>query len=304
MADSPHICVCICTFKRAFLLSGLLEGLEGQETEGLFGYSIVIVDNDGSGSARKTVESYAKHSRVPISYHVEPVQNIALARNKAVANSRGDYVAFIDDDEVPSLGWLLNLYKSLVFFETSGVLGPVLPLYRGSPPSWVLNGEFFARPTYYSGYFLDWDITRMGNCLLRRSVFTERDDWFLAPYGRGGEDRDFFKRKIAQGHVFVWCREAPLFEIIPPERWALSHMIKRALLRGRQTYIAQQHEARNLLSSLGAILLYSMGLPLLFAFSPLVGYDNFVKYLIKDFDHLGKLTAFFGIDPVKERYVT
>jgi hypothetical protein len=47
-----------------------------------------------------------------------------------------------------------------------------------------------------------------------------------------------------------------------------------------------------------------MGLPLLFAFWPIFGYDVFMKYLVKDFDHLGKLAALFGIDPVKERYVT
>jgi succinoglycan biosynthesis protein ExoM len=303
MPGKPHICVCICTYKRPLLIKNLLEKLERQETAGLFDSSIVVVDNDRYESGRQSVEAFAKHSKIPVTYHVEPVQNIALARNKGIANSNGDFIAFIDDDEVPSSRWLVSLYKALALFETAGVLGPVLPLYGASPPSWVLSGEFFTRPTYFSGYFLDYEITRMGNCLLRSYLFKEKDDWFLAAYGRGGEDRDFFKRKIAQGHVFVWCREASLFEVVPPERWGFARMLKRALLRGRQTYIAEKNVVGSLLGSGAAFLGYSLSLPLLFILSPVFGYDVFVKYIIRDFDHIGKLAAFFGVDLVKERYV-
>lgn len=43
---TAHISVCICTFKRPSLLLRLLKELAGQETQGLFTYSIVVVDND------------------------------------------------------------------------------------------------------------------------------------------------------------------------------------------------------------------------------------------------------------------
>ena len=36
-----------------------------------------------------------------VKYCVEPRQNIALARNKALQNAEGDLIAFIDDDEFP-----------------------------------------------------------------------------------------------------------------------------------------------------------------------------------------------------------
>jgi len=86
--------------------------LEGQKTESLFDYSNVIADNDRSESARQTVESCTRQLKISISYYVEPEQNIAHARNKAVENAKGDFIGFIDDDEFPIEQWLLNHYKA------------------------------------------------------------------------------------------------------------------------------------------------------------------------------------------------
>src|SRR3569832_1682219 len=87
----PHISVCVCTYKRPQLLERLLTALSSQETKGLFKYSIVVADNDRSRSAEKVVSDRLPASGVAITYCVEPQQNIALARNKAVQNAIGDY---------------------------------------------------------------------------------------------------------------------------------------------------------------------------------------------------------------------
>jgi succinoglycan biosynthesis protein ExoM len=304
MLEKHHISVCVCTYKRPRLLGTLLRTLEGQETGGLFDYEVVVVDNDRSGSARQIVESQIGQSKLPIHYFVEPVQNIARARNKAVANSKGDFVAFLDDDELPESRWLLHLYKALTLFEASGVLGPVIPRYDVPPPRWVLKGRFFERPAYFSGYFLNWWVTRTGNCLLKRSIFDGDGCWFLPKFGSGGEDRDFFKRMIPQGHVFVWCDEAPLHEAVPPERWKKDVMLKRALLRGKMTYNSRRHKPEDVVGSAAAVLFYSVGLPFLLILSPVFGFDVFMKTLIRDCDHLGKVLALFKINIVKDRYVT
>lgn len=302
--EKPQICVCICTYKRPRMLGELLRALDRQETGGFFEYAIVVVDNDRSESGRQVVASEAKRSKTPIHYFVEPEQNIAMARNKAVANSRGDFVAFIDDDEFPEPLWLLNMYKALILFETAGVLGPVLPRYEVPPPRWVSKGRFFERPSYFSGYFLHWERTRTGNCLLRRDIFEGDDGWFQPKFGSGGEDRDFFKNMIARGRVFVWCNEAPLHESVPPERWKKEFMLKRALLRGKMTYNSRRDRPGDALASFAVALFYSMGLPFLLVFSPVFGFDVFMKCLIRDCDHLGKIFAMCKIDLIRDRYVT
>lgn len=302
MLTSPryHICVCICTYKRPEPLRRLLSKLETQETRGLFGYSIVIVDNDHSESARQAVESNAIHSKLSISYYIQPEQNIALARNKAIENAEGDFIALIDDDEFPLEDWLLNHYKAIHVYGADGILGPVLPEFEREPPGWVIRGRFFDRPSHPDGHVLAWQNTRTGNALLKKDVFQGGSTWFDPAFGSGGEDRDFFRRKIESGHVFVWCNSSPVFEIVPPERWNRTVMIKRALLRGKMALNAKGERTKGVLNSVIAIVAYTACLPFLL----FLGQHVFMKYLIKNCDHIGKVSAFFGFDLVRERYVS
>lgn len=293
------MCVCICTFKRPELLGRLLAKLQTLETEDLFDYSIVIVDNDQTESARQTVQSWKQQSHIALAYYVEPEQNIARARNKAVENAKGDYISFIDDDEYPDEHWLLNLYKALMWHQTDGVLGPVLPHFEAEPPTWVMKGHFFDRPMHQTGHVLEWKECRTGNVLLKRTVFTESGEWFDPKLGSGGEDRDFFRKKIQQGFTFIWCNEAPVFESIPARRWNRVVLLKRAFLRGKMALYAAKSKPPTVLRSLAAIFAYTLFLPFLF----ILGHHLFMRYLVKDFDHIGKVMTFIGFDFVKEKYV-
>src|SRR2546427_13290199 len=120
MLQRHHICVCICTYQRSESLKRLLSKLGEQETEGAFGYSIVIVDNDTSRTAWHTVDAFARRSTVVVDYYVEPEQSIALARNKAIEHAGGDFIALIDDDEFPENDWLLNLYRAIDRYGSDG----------------------------------------------------------------------------------------------------------------------------------------------------------------------------------------
>lgn len=299
MAQKHHITICICTYKRPELLRQLLTKLEAQQTTGLFDYSIVIVDNDKQKSANETVSAYKKQSQINISYFVEPEQNIALTRNKAIENTTGDFIAFIDDDEFPENHWLLNLYKAINHYQSDGILGPVLPYFENKPPDWVLKGQFFDRPTHPSGYVLAWTDTRTGNVLFKKSLFKRGHQWFDPAFGSGGEDRDFFKRMINTGCIFIWSNEAPVFETVPPMRWERKILLKRALLRGKMAFNAAESKPLSVAQSLVAIMIYSLCLPIFL----IISHHIFMKYLIKLCDHLGKVTAFLRINLINEKYV-
>lgn len=300
MSIRRNISVCICTYKRPKLLKRLLLEMESQHTDDNFNFSIVVVDNDKHESARQTVTAHKSKSKLSIEYHVQPEQNIALTRNKAIEIAQGDFIGFIDDDEFPAQNWLLNLYKVINDCNADGVLGPVLPHFENSPPKWILNGRFFERPTHTTGHILKWYNTRTGNTLLRKELFQSGHTWFDPNYGSGGEDRDFFKRKIENGHVFVWCNEAPVYETVPPERWKRKVMMKRALLRGKVAYENSMEKHLILIKSILAVLIYTAGLPVLL----IIGHHAFMKYLVKDCDHIGNILAAVGVDIVKEKYVT
>ena len=173
-----HISVCICTFKRPDLLAYLLSALEHQKTKKLFTYSVVIVDNDYSESARSTVEDHQNTSTMKIAYHVEKNQNIALARNRAVKNAKGEYIAFIDDDEFPTEDWLLNLFQTYKVCKAHGILGPVKPHFNEEPPKWIIKGKILDRKSFNTGTILKRSgDTRTGNVLLRKDLFKDEDQY-------------------------------------------------------------------------------------------------------------------------------
>jgi glycosyltransferase involved in cell wall biosynthesis len=293
----PHITVCICTFRRPGLLKRLLEKLEEQRTGGHFTFSIAVCDNDVGQSAASVVSALTERMTVEISYSSEPRQNIALARNKVLGDARGDFIAFIDDDEFPAPDWLEKLYAACQTYKAAGILGPVRPHFDEPPPRWIVQGQFCERPEHPTGRVMKWDQSRIGNVLFRRSILDGTPEPFKPEFGTGGEDKDFFMRMTARGLVFVWCNEAIAYETVPPSRCSRVYMLKRALLRGRNILKHPVGRLGLLGRSVVAVPLYSLALPALLLF----GQHRFMRYSIKLCDHLGRLLAIVGVNPVRER---
>ena len=296
--DTKHIAVCICTYKRPRYLKRLLGELAGQDTSGLFTYSIVVADNDHLQSAQAVVADFTAASPMSITYCVEPRQNIALTRNKAIENATGDFIAFIDDDEFPTKCWLLTLFKACDAYHVDGVLGPVKRHFDEEPPKWVVKGKFYERPTYPTGFVIDWRKGRTNNVLLKKRIFSDGAQPFRAEF-LSGEDQDFFRRMIEKGHVFIWCNEAVVYEVVPPVRWKRTFMLRRALLQGTVSVIDPTLGALGITKSVIAVPAYTAALP----FALALGHHRFMTLLVKLFDHIGRLLALLGIKPIKA-YVT
>lgn len=294
-----HICVCICTYKRPQLLRRLLEGLEKQATNGLFTYSIVVVDDDQQRSAETLVSHFASRVQIPVLYRMEPEQNIPMARNRAVANAIGDYVAFIDDDEFPAEDWLLNLLKACHEYDTDGVVGPVIRHFDEKPPQWILKGKFWQRPTYSTGLVIEGSQGRVNNALLKKEIFAGVQEPFRAEF-RTGEDKDFFTRMIQAGHTFVWCQEAVVYEVVPPRRWKRSFILRRSLLQGSLSSLHRTFGEAKVVKSLIAVPMLTVLLP----FTAVIGHHRLMAVLVKLTWHLGNILAFLGIRVVETPYVT
>jgi succinoglycan biosynthesis protein ExoM len=293
-----HITVCICTYKRPELLRKLLVELGRQQTGGKFSVSVVVADNDRAESARPVVEEMAPLLPWPIEYCLEPEQNIALVRNRAVAAATGDFLAFIDDDEFPQPDWLQVAWVTCNRFNVAGVLAPVRPYFEHTPPQWLIRGRFCERPEYPTGYKLNWRETRTGNVLMRRDAIHALDGPFRRQFGNGGEDQDFFKRLMEQGCEFVWCNEAAVYEVVPPERCRRSYLLKRALQRGQSE--RGLADLCGVCKSLVAVPVYALALPFLF----LAGQHWFMRYAVRLCDHAGKLAAMMGWKPLGKTYVS
>ena len=291
-----HISICICSYKRPELLRRLLRYLLDQKTGGLFTYSIVVADNDEQESARPVISEF--ELLLPIVYCVEPEPNIASARNRAVANAKGDWIALIDDDEFPGQEWLFTLFTNGQRHGVDGVLGPVRPMFESPPPRWLIRGGFCERPEHPTGMALNWRQTRTGNVLFKRAILDHGHEAFSRTFGNGGEDSDFFRRMIEEGRVFIWCNEAVVWESVPAERLKRSYFLKRALLQGQnQSHFA---DLPGILKSLVALPVYLLLLPLMLV----KGQHAVMNLLIKATSHFGQIAALIGFKPMGNNYLT
>ena len=296
MIPAKHISVCICAFRRPQHLKLLLERLEHQRGRGQFSFSIVVIDNDHRQSSRTVVAEFAAKSQIAVTYSCESRQSISLARNEAVRHASGDFIAFIDDDEYPDAGWLLEMLEALERYQAAGVLGPTLPRYEAPPPPWIVDGNFWDRPGRETGEVLHWRECRTANVLLRRKILDGLQEVFDPLFGTGGEDQDFFRRMMLVGHVFRWCNEGLVYETIPPVRSTRAYLLRRAILRGAISINQPPGRAIIAFRSFVAVPIYLTVLP----FTLVLGHHIFMTYSVKLCDHMGRILALVGLNPIRE----
>lgn len=213
-----RLTIAICTYRRLSLLQSALAGIAKQE----FGdaarpdLDVVVVDNDGDPRVGGLVEAFAAGSGIAARCVVEPSRGISHARNVALnlIAADSDFAAFIDDDEVPSPGWLQALLATQARTGAAVVCGPVLPAFAGPPAAeWIEDGGFFRQPRRPVGARIDAgdgapvDEASTNNVLVRMAEVRRGRVRFHESFGlTGGEDVLFFRDLKALGAGIVWSR--------------------------------------------------------------------------------------------------
>ena len=224
------VSICIATYQRPNGLTQLLDSLERLKLPSGIRIETIVVDNDRDESAAAIVKSRAD-SLEPIRYFVEPRRNIALARNRALVEASGEWVAFIDDDEAAEEGWIAEYLAHVERRPCDGAFGPVLPRLEAVVTPWLDVPTFYTRRRHPTGETLGVGDLYTSNAMIRRRLFDERG--FDPTYGlTGGEDSEFFSSKLQTGARFLWCDEARVVEFVPPERHRLSWLLQRAFRGG------------------------------------------------------------------------
>ena len=159
--------VCVATYRRPELLVAALQSLRYQDLDGVC-LSVVIIDNDFKETARATVDRFREVAPFGVTYDVEPVQNISMARNRGLSHVSSDYVVFMDDDESATPTWLANLLSTMTEFDADVVFGPVQKELPLDAPDWANVHQCFQRRHFVTGAKVMYGATN--NVLIRTAA--------------------------------------------------------------------------------------------------------------------------------------
>jgi glycosyltransferase involved in cell wall biosynthesis len=143
VAKQPLLSIIITSYT-ANRLKDIFELLDSLKNQTYSNIEIIHIA-ERSRELYERVKDYAEKNGVSnIKMVFYPTElGISEARNTGVRHARGDIIAFIDDDAVPSTTWAEEIVKTFVeHTDIIGVSGPVLPLFEDPSLKWFPE-EFY-----------------------------------------------------------------------------------------------------------------------------------------------------------------
>ncbi len=229
----PTISVLVCTYNRASMLREALESVARQHLIGSATWELLVVDNGSTDNTAEVVAEFSAAYGSQVRSFYEPRPGVAAARNRAVSEAQGEWVAFLDDDELAEPDWLETLYSFATLHGVPCIAGAVklkLPADVVTPIPAAIAGVLGAtppvpRPMQLRGR----TVPGTGNVLIRRDLF-KTVGAFDETLVEAGEDNDFFRRVRAAGHPLWRTPHAIVQHIIPAER-LLPKALRSAAMR-------------------------------------------------------------------------
>ena len=292
MAQQHLISICICTYRRPAVVEAIAS-LGQLSVPDNCTLEIVVADNDIEPSAKDRVDQAGAELSIPVNYVHAPKQNISVARNACLDHARGDWVAFIDDDETVSSKWMDALFEAVNERQLDIAFGPVWARYPEGTEEWLIDADFHSTRCPDSGELVT---GYSGNSFFNVTHPAIKGRRFNLLRGRtGGEDTEFFHECYRDGAKLGYVAEAEASEPVPIDRLNLD-WLKKTRYRSGVTFgkvVKYRGSAiRNLLGALvsmakAVVLFVSSALPFRTAAA---SRTDFVRALF----HLGTSNAYFA----------
>jgi glycosyltransferase involved in cell wall biosynthesis len=133
-----RVTVAIPTYNRSALLRQTLEGIARQDLPA-DRFETLVIDNNSSDDTARVVAGLA--TSVPgLRYLREAKQGLDHARNRAIAEAKGDIILFADDDILVEPDWIAQMIAPFIAHpgaKIGAVGGEVIPVFPDGLPAWV-----------------------------------------------------------------------------------------------------------------------------------------------------------------------
>lgn len=235
----------ICTFNRVDHVQLAIESLTSQ-TLPADDFEIIVVDN-ASSDATPDVIGQLLASIANLRYVREETMGLSHARNRGIAESRGEIIVFLDDDAVAEPDCLAAHLRA--FAQQPAPVATAGRIYLRWPaerPSWVPVSQ----ESYYSGLDLGDSYQLLtfpqypygANMAIDRQTLIDLGG-FSVELGRigtnliSGEEKDLFLRIHRLGRRVVYVPDAVVHHHVLEERTEKKWLLRRSLAQGRSDIV-------------------------------------------------------------------
>jgi len=256
-----QISVAICTRNRARQLSEMLETAAAMRVPPGLAWEVLIVDNGSTDNTPQVVEGFA--ARLPIRRVFEGTPGLSNARNKGVAEARGAYICWTDDDVLLDPDWLAAYAEAFAEHPEAAVFGGrVMPVLQPPTPGWFMEVQ---RDGTLDNLLAKRDFGAQGRVLSltdgrslpyganyairtadqRKCLYDPR--FGVSPdHKRLGEETRVFAALGEAGEIGWWVPGAKVNHIIPATRQTIRYALQYFMSAGETWALERQIEPHRL----------------------------------------------------------
>jgi GT2 family glycosyltransferase len=233
--------IIIPVYNRPMLTKQCLDALLAERRSGIDG-EIIVVDDASNDTTAQLLTEYATHIRT-----VTHVKNLgfAAACNSGAAIASGQYLLFLNNDTIPTAGWLEALIAYIEEHPAAAIVGSKLlfpnqtiqhagvVICQDGNPRHLYNGFPADHPAVNTSR--RFQVVTAACALFQREVF-EQASGFDTAFLNGYEDVDLCLRIGERGHEIHYCHSSVLYHLESVSRDQQSRQQQANFLLYRQRW--------------------------------------------------------------------
>jgi glycosyltransferase involved in cell wall biosynthesis len=246
-STSLEVTVVICTRNRARQLASVLASATAMHVPEGLQWEFLLVDNGSTDNTAEVAMGFA--DRLPMRVVREEVPGLSNARNRGVAEARGTYMCWTDDDVVIDPNWLAAYVAAFRAHPEAAVFGgKVIPVLEGGQaPEWFKRGQFkepicsllayrdlgeVELPLGFEGNSVPYGANFAVRTAEQRRALYDPQLGVSPTHKRLGEETDVMYRIFKAGAKGWWVPGSKVNHIIPPARQTRAYLYEYQFLAG------------------------------------------------------------------------
>ena len=202
------------------------------------GVRYIAVDNNSRDDSADILHSYAAKLPLTVLTATQAGKVPAIERGiSEIEMSVCDLIVFTDDDVIPDPDWLRAYERAAAAHPEAALFaGQVRHHWEQKPPGWLsslaeMGLAFAGTPIDLGREELHWSMVKGLNFAVRPDVLKScrfrNDLWVAGSKVHGGEETDFARQVVEQGHAIRFVPEARVKHIVRASQIGVVPILKR-----------------------------------------------------------------------------